>query len=260
VRYNGGMRRSFSMASMAGFTAALAVVVALPGWAQGHGGSHGGFSSHSSGSAHVAAAHVSSSSSIHASSGRVFAGHASAGQGPFRGVNSGRGGIRPGRNSYNYRGVYGRRGYYAYGGYYPYGYYAWYADPLYDTSDQDAYADEYGGAPYQDGYQGDGAQGDLQSDVKELKGKVDRLQSDVEARNRPKPEAEPETALVFRDQHVMEVRNYAISGGMVWVLNEDVAKKIPLDQLDLDATVKMNGERGVDFQVPGPTLSIMIVN
>jgi len=33
----------------------------------------------------------------------------------------------------------------------------------------------------------------------------------------------------------------------VWVLNEDVAKKIPLDQLDLDATVKMNGERGVDF-------------
>jgi hypothetical protein len=46
----------------------------------------------------------------------------------------------------------------------------------------------------------------------------------------------------------------------VWVLNENVAKKIPLDQLDLDATVKMNGERGVDFQVPGPTLSIMIVN
>ncbi len=61
----------------------------------------------------------------------------------------------------------------------------------------------------------------------------------------------PETALVFRDQHVEEVRNYAIAGGTLWVLNDHRAgKKIPLAQLDLDATVKMNDDRGVDFQVP----------
>jgi len=61
----------------------------------------------------------------------------------------------------------------------------------------------------------------------------------------------PATALVFRDQHVEEVRNYAISGGTLWVLNDHQAgKKIPLAQLDLDATVKMNDDRGVDFQVP----------
>lgn len=60
----------------------------------------------------------------------------------------------------------------------------------------------------------------------------------------------PATALVFRDQHVEEVRNYAIAGGTLWVLNEQAAKKIPLAQLDLPATVKMNDERGVDFQVP----------
>jgi len=61
----------------------------------------------------------------------------------------------------------------------------------------------------------------------------------------------PATALVFRDQHVEEVRNYAIAGGTLLVLNDHRAgKKIPLAQLDLAATVKMNDDRGVDFQVP----------
>jgi hypothetical protein len=90
----------------------------------------------------------------------------------------------------------------------------------------------------------------LQRDVQTLSGKIDRLQADVEARNRPKTEQEPSTALVFRDQHVEEVRNYAISGGTLWVLSERAAKKIPLAQLDLAATAKMNDDRGVDFQVP----------
>jgi hypothetical protein len=61
----------------------------------------------------------------------------------------------------------------------------------------------------------------------------------------------PATALVFRDQHVEEVRNYAISGGTLWVLNDHQAgKKIPLAQLDLAATARINDDRGVDFQVP----------
>ena len=61
----------------------------------------------------------------------------------------------------------------------------------------------------------------------------------------------PATALVFRDQHVEEVRNYAIAGGTLWVLNDHQAgKKIPITQLDLVATAKMNDDRGVDFQVP----------
>ena len=90
----------------------------------------------------------------------------------------------------------------------------------------------------------------MRNDVQALNGKIDRLQADVEARNRPKPEPEPATALVFRDKHVEEVRNYAIAGGTLWVVTEQAAKKIPLAQLDLPATVKMNDDRGVDFQVP----------
>jgi hypothetical protein len=75
-------------------------------------------------------------------------------------------------------------------------------------------------------------------------------QAEVEARNRPQPGLEPATALVFRDQHVEEVRNYAIAGGTLWVLNEQAGKKISLTDLDLIATAKVNDVRGVDFQVP----------
>jgi hypothetical protein len=83
----------------------------------------------------------------------------------------------------------------------------------------------------------------------------DRDQDSYARRSPPREEERaasvPTTALVFRDQHVEEVRNYAIAGGTLWVLNDHQAgKKIPLAQLDLAATVKMNDDRGVDFQVP----------
>ena len=71
-----------------------------------------------------------------------------------------------------------------------------------------------------------------------------------QARAEEQSAAAPATVLVFRDQHQQEVRNYAIAGGTLWVLNEQTAKKIPLAELDLAATAKMNDERGVDFQVP----------
>ncbi|MGA3090906.1 MAG: hypothetical protein ABSD75_20050 [Terriglobales bacterium] len=209
------MRRSLYVATLS------LVLLAFPAWAQRHGGGGGG--------AHFAAHGGSVGHSSGAFRGGSFAHSA--------GVR-----IRSG-NSYNYRGLYRQRGHYPYLGYYPYGYYAWYADPLYDAEDDDAYADgEYNPGPYRD-------DGGVQRDLDHLNGKIDRLQQDVEARNR-KPDTEPETTLVFRDQHVEEVRNYAIAGGTLWVLNEQAAKKIPLAQLDLEATVKKNDERGIDFQVP----------
>lgn len=143
-------------------------------------------------------------------------------------------------------------------GIYPYGYYGWYDDPLaYDTQNYDTQDDQdaYAPAPYPDSYFENGG---LKREVQALNGKINRLQADVEARNRPRDQ-EPQTALVFRDQHVEEVRNYAIAGGTLWVLNEQAAKKIPLAQLDIPATVKMNDDRGVDFQLPEPSLQLMIM-
>ncbi len=70
----------------------------------------------------------------------------------------------------------------------------------------------------------------------------------------PAPPAEekpgPTTILVFRDGHQQEIQNYAILGDRLIVLNEQLAKKIPLAELDLDATVKVNEDRGVEFKLP----------
>jgi hypothetical protein len=157
--------------------------------------------------------------------------------------------LRSGRTEFNHRGFNGRRTFYPYGAYYPL--YGFYGDPYFFSDDdnrgenEEAYADAGTGdysAPYRDDR-------GLQHDGQTLSGKIDRLQADVQSRNRPAAQ-EPATALVFRDQHVLEVRNYAISGGTLWVLGDQQAKKIPLAQLDLDATAKMNDDRGVDFQLP----------
>ncbi len=227
------MRRWLSIATFS------LILLALPAWAQRHGGGGG---------AHFA----SRGGSVgHSSGGYASVGHASGGLHGGNFAHSSGIHVRTGNRYSNHRGFYRRRGYYPYyypyAGYYPYG---WYDNPLdYDTSDQDQ--DSYAGASYQaPSYPAPGPEnGGLQRDVQTLSGKIDRLQADVEARNRPK-EMEPATALVFQDKHVEEVRNYAIAGGTLWVLNQNAAKKIPLAQLDLPATVKMNDDRGVDFQVP----------
>jgi hypothetical protein len=239
LRYNVGMRRWLSIATFS------LILLALPMWAQrrgGGGGAHG-----ASGGSFGGHSFAGASSARPSSTRQSFAGPSS---GSFHSGNVGRSsGIRLqiGNPYYRHRTVYGSRYgarfYYPYGAYYPY--YGWYTDPLYYQND-DQTADAYAGTDYQGPYRDDG----LQRDVQSLNGKIDRLQADVEARNRPKTEQEPATALVFRDQHVEEVRNYAIAGGTLWVLNDTAAKKIPLAQLDLPATVKMNDERGVDFQVP----------
>ncbi len=97
--------------------------------------------------------------------------------------------------------------------------------------------------------------GDLRRDIDELNGKVDHLQQDLESRNNvPRPPARQEvvrqsTTLVFKDQHRQEVQNYAVIGSTLWILDENRASKVALDDLDLDATVRVNDARGVDFDV-----------
>jgi hypothetical protein len=67
----------------------------------------------------------------------------------------------------------------------------------------------------------------------------------------PQPDrAMPPTVLIYRDGKRTEVRNYAIVGQTLWTFSERVANKVPLGQLDLDATRKANEERGMDFVVP----------
>lgn len=71
----------------------------------------------------------------------------------------------------------------------------------------------------------------------------------------PKQPAEPvqqgpPTILVFRDGHQQEVQNYAIVGKTLFDLGTFVAHKIPLADLDLPQTIKVNEDRGIDFTLP----------
>ena len=60
----------------------------------------------------------------------------------------------------------------------------------------------------------------------------------------------PPTVLVFRDQHQLEVQNYAIVGQTLWNFAPQRTQKIPLADLDLAATQKANDDRGVTFRIP----------
>ena len=61
---------------------------------------------------------------------------------------------------------------------------------------------------------------------------------------------EPQTVLVFRDQHQREIQNYAIVDGMIWNFTAARTEKIPLAAIDIPATIRANDDRGVDFRLP----------
>jgi len=230
-------------------TAFVLLLASLPLSAQhggGHAsaGGHGGFASHGS------------------------AGHA-AGAGAFSGTHSGSGfgarsfarGSAP-RQSLSARGfnhsggvrirTYGLRnncaGYACRGGYgYPWGYGAF--DPYWWWNSGSAYD--------QDQQNQIGLANEMNQQSLDQQRMREQGDQDVYARSAPPPphqeertEAAPATVLVFRDQRQREVQNYAIVGQTLWNFAPQHTEKIPLAELDLPATTKMNDERGVDFRVP----------
>jgi len=60
----------------------------------------------------------------------------------------------------------------------------------------------------------------------------------------------PNTVIVLRNGSQLSVRNYAIIGPTVWILNERTAKKIPLSDLDIPATEEANAKNGMEFRLP----------
>ena len=69
------------------------------------------------------------------------------------------------------------------------------------------------------------------------------------ANSQPAQPQEP-SVLLFRDGHQLEVQNYAIVGDFLYDFTPGHARKVPLSQLDLPATVKANDDRGLDFTLP----------
>jgi hypothetical protein len=242
------------------FAAFFLVVSLLPVCAQrgggghasagGHGGgfsSHGGFSGHPSMGGGIGVAHGSSYSPAHS--------HTYVASGSHSTYYHNNRGPRIYTYPYGYRNrCYGCLGYYPYYGYYD-PYWWWDSGSSYDQDDaqQRAMANDMNAENLD-------LQDRLRAEDQDAYAPPMRRPQPTPVRNEPATaKMDPATVLVFRDQHVEEVHNYAISGGTLWVLNEQSSKKIPLAQLDIPATVKQNDDRGVDFQVPGPSLQLMIM-
>jgi hypothetical protein len=132
-----------------------------------------------------------------------------------------------------------------------------YAVPYYDpyAYDQgDAYAsdDSAGDEPYQGGPTIFDRRGLGSSRVAQ-----DRYVDESPAQNAPIAQGEdepvsdqPDTVLIFKDGHQVEVSNYAIVGMTLFDLSQGHHQKIPLSELNLTATAKENSDRGTDFQLP----------
>jgi hypothetical protein len=133
---------------------------------------------------------------------------------------------------------------------YYFGYYGYPYDwDSYASSDSYPAYDYYSGNPLADDVTAQ------QQDIDRLEEEVARLREERQAPDAAPTKAPAEVAstptlLVFLDKHTQEVQNYAVVGGTLWIFGEQRATKLPLAWLDVDATIKANDERGVDFRLP----------
>jgi hypothetical protein len=135
------------------------------------------------------------------------------------------------------------------GGAYVTPYYGYYDNGYTDQATNDADDDQYNGGPTIFDRRGPGyivrppAEDNADRQLEEA--------ASVASIPDPSPAPpQPETVLVFKDGHQLEVENYAIVGPMLYDLTEGHSRKIGLSELDLVATAKQNDDRGIDFRVP----------
>ena len=70
------------------------------------------------------------------------------------------------------------------------------------------------------------------------------------ATSAPPVEESVAKTLVMRDGSKREIRNYAILGKNIFDLSDGRSRRIPLDDVDVPATTKVNEENGIDFKLP----------
>lgn len=98
---------------------------------------------------------------------------------------------------------------------------------------------------------------ELEFQVQELSDQIQALRDEERRRDDARSNAasnsaasERDTIFVFRDGHQISTKNYAITGGTLWVLGEHAAHKYALTDLDPAATEQTNAKNGVDFHLP----------
>ena len=135
--------------------------------------------------------------------------------------------------------------YYGYGGYYPYSDY---------TSAQ----------PQQAVSSDNSSQVELAREVQQLSDQIESLRYE-EGRRAEQRQAPPTsssgtsmsartpaiaTTFVMRDGSHVVAQNYALTGQTLWIFDEHKARKIPLSDVDPEATEKFNAANGIEIRLP----------
>lgn len=69
--------------------------------------------------------------------------------------------------------------------------------------------------------------------------------------------------IVFRDGHMEEVEKYVIRGNVLYTSADywttgSWTRKIPVTDLDVPATLKLNQQRGAKFDLPSSPTEVMV--
>jgi hypothetical protein len=147
-------------------------------------------------------------------------------------------------------------------GFYPYySSYGYYGGPLWDWDDAE-YDARFNSSNNSD-YQTAAEINRLSNEVEQLREEREYAQAPAQTAPAPAPrppvqakaQEDLPVVVVFLDKHIWEVKNYAVANEMLVVLEGSKRTKIPLADIDLAATMKLNDERGVDFQIPNPVMN-----
>lgn len=108
-----------------------------------------------------------------------------------------------------------------------------------------------------------GADIELAREVQRLSDEIEDLREEQSRAREPRQPLTPGSSLsamppavattfVFRDGRRVTAQNYAIAGETLWIVNENVAKKHSLADLDRAATEQVNAANGVEVHLPAP--------
>jgi len=97
---------------------------------------------------------------------------------------------------------------------------------------------------------------DLRAQVQQLTNEVQQLQAELSAGGGQAPQTSasgqkpPSVTLILKDGRRIDAPGYALVGTTLWVLDSDTASKIPLSDVNVDATQKENLKHGVSIVFP----------
>ena len=124
-----------------------------------------------------------------------------------------------------------------------------------DTADQQPLQreEEYRGGPTIFDRRGPGQEARSYADA--YPQRSSRSEGEAEVAATPSPAEtpvadQPQTVLIFKDGHQLEVQNYAVIGDVLYDLTPGRHHKIRLADLDLTSTAQQNDDRGIDFRLP----------